>query len=51
MWRANQSVDAAAAVEFKQYLRTNREHWENAKDHHGCTVMHHAVQNGNLALV
>ena len=51
MWRANQSVDAAAAVEFKQYLQTNRELWENARDHHGCTVMHHAVQNGNLALL
>ena len=51
MWQANQSVDAAAAVEFKQYLRNNREQWENATDHHGCTVLHHAVQNGNVPLV
>lgn len=51
MWRANQSVDAAAAIEFKQYLHTNCELWENARDHHGCTVMHHAVQNGNLPLL
>lgn len=51
MWHANQSVDAAAIVEFKQYLHANRNLWENARDHHGCTVMHHAVQNGNLPLV
>ena len=29
----------------------NRAIWENAIDHHGCTVMHHAVQNVNYALV
>lgn len=51
MWYANQSVDAAAVVEFKQYLHANRSLWEEACDHHGCTVMHHAVQNGNLPLV
>lgn len=51
MWRANQSVDAAAAIEFKQYLHTNCELWENARDHHGSTVLHHAVQNGNLPLL
>ena len=51
MWHANQSVDAAAVVEFKQYLHANRSLWEKACDHHSCTVMHHAVQNGNLPLV
>ena len=51
MWHANQSVDAAAVVEFNQYLHANRSLWEKASDHHGCTVMHHAIQNGNLPLV
>ncbi len=51
MWQANQSVDAAAVVAFKQYLHANRSLWEKASDHHGCTVLHHAVQNGNLPLV
>ena len=51
MWHANQSVDAGATIEFKQYLHANRNLWENAKDNHGPTVMHHAVENGNLPLV
>ena len=51
MWHAYQSVDAAAAIEFKQYSHTNRNLWENAKDHHGRTVMHHAVESGHLPLV
>ena len=44
MWRARQSIDPAAIVEFKQYLQTNHEAWENARDHHGLSIMHHAVQ-------
>ena len=51
MWRARQSIDPAAIVEFKQYLQTNCEAWENARDHHGLSIMHHAVQNGNHSLV
>ena len=51
MWQARQSIDPAAVVQFKQYLQTNKELWENVKDHHGCSVLHHAVQNGNHSLV
>ena len=51
MWTAQQSCDLAVTVELQQYMRTNKGFWENATDHHGCTVMHHAVQNGNYALV
>lgn len=51
MWQARQSIDPAAAVQFKQYLQTNREMWESAKDHHGCSILHHAVTNGNHSLV
>ena len=51
MWTARQSCDLAVTVELQQYMCTNRGFWENATDHHGCTVMHHAVQNGNYALV
>ena len=51
MWQARQSIDPAAVVQFKQYLQTNKELWENVKDHHGCPVLHHAVQNGNHSLV
>lgn len=51
MWRAIQSIDPAAIVEFKQYLQTNRKAWENARDHHGLSIMHYAVQNGNHSLV
>lgn len=51
MWQARQSIDPAAVVQFKQYLQTNKELWENVKDHHGCSVPHHTVQNGNNSLV
>ena len=51
MWQARQSIDPAAVVQFKQYLQTNKELWENVNDHHGCSVLHYAVQNGNHSLV
>ena len=51
IWQARQSIDPAAVVQFKQYLQTNKELWENVKDHHGCSVLHYAVQNGNHSLV
>ncbi len=51
MWQAMQSSDPAAVVVLQQYLKTNRSSWENARDHHGCTIMHHIVQNGNHSLM
>ena len=51
MWTAWQLCDLAVTVELQQYMCTNKSFWENATDHHECTVMHHAVQNGNYALV
>ena len=51
MWQARQSIDPAAVVQFKQYLQTNKQLWENVKNHHGCSILHHAVQNGNHSLV
>ena len=47
MWHANQSLDAAAVVEFRQYLQTNCHLWDNATDHHDSTILHHAVQKGD----
>ena len=32
-------------------LKANISAWESAQDHHGCTIIHHAVQNGNDLLV
>jgi hypothetical protein len=51
MWNARLSGDPAVTVEMKQYMSIIRGSWEKATDHHGSTVMHHAVQNGNYALV
>ena len=46
MWHARQSVDPAAAVQFKQYLQTNREMWETEKitmDAPFYTMLHRMV--------
>ena len=51
MWNARLSGDPAVTIEMKQYMSIIRGSWEKATDHHGSTVMHHAVQNGNYALV
>ena len=51
MWQAMQSSDPAAVVILQQYLKANSSTWESARDHHGCTIIHHAVQNGNHSLV
>ena len=32
-------------------LKRTVHHWESARDHHGCTIIYHAVQNGNHSLV
>ena len=40
-----------AVVILQQYLKVNSSTWESARDHHGCTIIHHAVQNGNHLLV
>ena len=51
MWQARQSGDLAASVGLQQFMRCHRDSWDNVTDHHGCTVLHHAVQNGNYPLV
>ena len=51
MWQAMQSSDPAAVVIQQQYLKANNSSCESARDHHGCTIIHHAVQNGNHSLV
>lgn len=51
MWRAIQSIDPAAIVEFKQYLQTNREAHDDLLHFPMLSIMHYAVQNGNHSLV
>lgn len=50
MWLAMQSSDPAAVFSLQQYLKGNSSSWENIRGHHGCSTLHHAVQNGNHSL-
>ena len=51
MWEAQQSSDLAEYSNFISGLASQRESWANIRDHHGRTVLHKAVENGNLLLV
>ena len=51
MWEAQQSSDLAEYSNFISELASQRESWANIRDHHGRTVLHKAVENGNLLLV
>ena len=51
MWEAQQSSDLAEYSNFISGLASQRESWANIRDHHGRTVLHRAVENGNLLLV
>ena len=51
MWQAVQSSDPTAVVILQQYLKANSSSWETARDHHGCTIIHHAVQKWNHSLL
>lgn len=51
MWEAQQSSDLADYSNLISGLASQRESWANMRDHHGRTVLHKAVENGNLLLV
>ena len=38
-------------VKFIDWLSSHRNYWENVKDHNGRTILHAAVENGNIPLV
>ena len=50
MWEAQQSNDLAEYSNFISGLASERESWANVRDHHGRTVLHKAVENGNIWL-
>ena len=51
MWEAQQNHDSSKFDQFISWLNDNRQRWEDARDSFGRTVLHAAVENGNLALV
>ena len=51
MWEAQQSSDLAEYSNFISRLVSQRENWAHTRDHHGRTVLHKAVEDGNLLLV
>ena len=50
MWEAQQN-DTVEFVKFITWLDNNRNQWENIKDHYGRTILHKAIENGNIPLV
>lgn len=51
MWEAQQANDIAKYEQFISWLASQRESWEKVQDHNGRTVLHAAVENGNMELV
>lgn len=51
IWHAHQSNDPDDLTRLVQYLQLNRKSWEDATDHHGRSILHHAVEEENSTLV
>ena len=51
MWQAQQHNDLSKFDQFISWLDDNRQLWEDVRDSRGRTVLHAAVENGNLAFV
>jgi flagellin-specific chaperone FliS len=51
MWEAQQDKDTSRFDKFIDWLSSHRNYWENVKDHNGRTILHAAVENGNIPLV
>jgi ankyrin repeat protein len=51
MWQAQQHNNLSKFDQFISWLDDNRQLWEDVRDSRGRTVLHAAVENGNLAFV
>ena len=51
MWEAQQASDVSEYDKFINWLSVQRESWEDVRDHNGRTILHAAVENGNMTLV
>ncbi len=51
IWTAHQSSDPDDLSRLVQYMQLNRDSWEKAANHHGCSILHHAVEEENLTLI
>jgi hypothetical protein len=51
MWQAQQHNDLSKFDQFISWLDDNRQLWEDVRDSRRRTVLHAAVENGNLAFV
>ena len=48
IWSAQQSDDVSRLV---HYMQINRDSWHTVTDHYGRSILHYAVEEGNLMLV
>ena len=51
MWDAQQAGDVSEYDKFVHWMSAQRQSWADVTDHHGRTVLHAAVENGNMTLV
>lgn len=51
MWEAQQASDVSEYERFINWMSLQRENWEDVRDHHGRTILHAAVEKGNMTLV
>lgn len=51
MWEAQQASDVSEYEKFINWMSSQRENWEDVRDHNGRTILHAAVEKGNMTLV
>ena len=51
IWSAHQSDDPDDVSRLVHYMQINRDSWDTATDHYGRSILHYAVEEGNLMLV